>query len=193
MSSESSTFKIILVGDSQCGKSSLANKICYDSFTSTLPQTVGVATFVTTIEIDNHTVEFKIWDTAGQETYAKLLPVFIRGANACIIVADITNKSSIEHINDWRDEVTSCNSNPVFIVAFNKVDLVNEIGTVFNPLMEQFSNEYSHIFAVSAKDGTGVFDLFECAGRLCLNQLLDNKVVTSRHMPELNQNKNDCC
>ena len=163
------SYKIILVGDSQVGKSSLVNKFCYNNFSSNLPETVGVGTFVSTMDINRKTVELKIWDTAGQETYSKLLPIFIKGANACILVADLSNSDSIDHILKWHEEVINYNNQTIFLIAFNKSDIIPDVHNFVAPLFERFSS-FEKIFLVSAKTGDGVYELFEEVGRSCLSQ-----------------------
>lgn len=87
-------FKLVLLGESSVGKSSLVLRFVKGQFHEFQESTIGAAFLTQTVQIDDTTVKFEIWDTAGQERYHSLAPMYYRGAQAAIVVYDITNKET---------------------------------------------------------------------------------------------------
>ncbi|PIO58398.1 Ras family protein [Teladorsagia circumcincta] len=87
-------FKLVLLGESAVGKSSLVLRFVKGQFHEYQESTIGAAFLTQTVCLDDATVKFEIWDTAGQERYHSLAPMYYRGAQAAIVVYDITNQAS---------------------------------------------------------------------------------------------------
>uniref|UniRef100_A0A7M4ED95 RAB5C, member RAS onco family n=1 Tax=Crocodylus porosus TaxID=8502 RepID=A0A7M4ED95_CROPO len=87
-------FKLVLLGESAVGKSSLVLRFVKGQFHEYQESTIGAAFLTQTVCLDDTTVKFEIWDTAGQERYHSLAPMYYRGAQAAIVVYDITNTVS---------------------------------------------------------------------------------------------------
>ncbi|EHB03780.1 Ras-related protein Rab-5A [Heterocephalus glaber] len=85
-------FKLVLLGESALGKSSLVLRFVKVQFHEFQESTTGAAFLTQTVCLDDTTVKFEIWDTAGQERYHSLAPMCYRGAQAAIVVYDITNE-----------------------------------------------------------------------------------------------------
>ncbi len=85
-------FKLVLLGESAVGKSSLVLRFVKGQFHEFQESTIGAAFLTQTLVVDDVTVKFEIWDTAGQERYHSLAPMYYRGAQAAIVVYDITNQ-----------------------------------------------------------------------------------------------------
>ena len=118
------TFKVIVIGDSGVGKSSLTNKATNSIFSDKYNATVGFEFFTFNIKMFNKIVRLQIWDTCGQELYRSLITNFYRNSSLAIIVYAINEKSSFEDIDMWLRDLRK-NSNPdakVFLIA-NKIDL----------------------------------------------------------------------
>ena len=100
--------KVVLLGESGVGKTSIISKYTQNVFKSQRLPTTG-ANFVTKriiLEDENKSINFEIWDTAGQEQYRSLAKVFYRNSDVCILVYDITRKASFDELkNHWVDEV----------------------------------------------------------------------------------------
>ena len=96
--------KIVLLGDSGVGKSSIAQRYVTDTFRPHGESTIG-ASFMSKMIVNNGSpCKCQIWDTAGQEKYHSLAPMYYRGAAAAILVYDMTKKSSFEKLQKWVDE-----------------------------------------------------------------------------------------
>ena len=88
-------FKLVLLGDSAVGKSSLVLRFVRGQFFEYQESTIGAAFLTQTVALNDATVKFEIWDTAGQERYHSLAPMYYRGAAAAVVVYDITNRVSV--------------------------------------------------------------------------------------------------
>ncbi len=102
------TCKVVLIGESGVGKTSIISRYISNTFKSQLMSTPG-ANFVTKMiimEDDNQSIKFEIWDTAGQERYRALAKVFYKNAAVCVLVYDITRKASFDELkNYWIKEI----------------------------------------------------------------------------------------
>ena len=97
-------FKLVLLGDSAVGKSSLVLRFVRGQFFEYQESTIGAAFLTQTVALNDTTVKFEIWDTAGQERYHSLAPMYYRGAAAAIVVFDITNRVRAQRCIRRRDE-----------------------------------------------------------------------------------------
>jgi small GTP-binding protein len=102
------TCKVVLIGESGVGKTSIINRYTSNTFKSQMMATPG-GNFVTKniiMEEENKSIKFEIWDTAGQERYRSLAKVFYKNATVCVLVYDVTRKSSFEELkNYWVKEI----------------------------------------------------------------------------------------
>ncbi|CAM9919811.1 unnamed protein product, partial [Heterosigma akashiwo] len=96
--------KVLVIGDSGVGKSSLMNQFVKKQFSNTYKARIGADFLTKQIPIDNKLVTLQIWDTAGQERFQSLGAAFYRGAGACIIVYDIADARSFQNADSWRQE-----------------------------------------------------------------------------------------
>ncbi|XP_037017349.2 ras-related protein Rab-17 isoform X1 [Artibeus jamaicensis] len=120
-------FKLVLLGSGSVGKSSLALRYVKDDFRSTLP-TVGCAFFTKVVDLGAAPVKLEIWDTAGQEKYHSVCHLYFRGANAALLVYDITSKESFHKAQQWLKDLEK-ESSPgevVVMLVGNKADLGEE-------------------------------------------------------------------
>ncbi|CAO0792711.1 unnamed protein product [Mucor circinelloides] len=118
-------FKLVLLGESAVGKSSLVMRFVKDHFDEYRESTIGAAFLAQTVTLDDNTiVKFEIWDTAGQERYKSLAPMYYRNANCAVVVYDITQASSLEKAKAWVNELQrQADPNIVIALAGNKCDL----------------------------------------------------------------------
>ncbi|XP_034995401.1 ras-related protein Rab-17 isoform X2 [Zootoca vivipara] len=124
---ESYIFKVVLLGSTAVGKSSLAYRYVKKDFRDSLP-TVGCSFFTQVLSLDNTTIKLEIWDTAGQEKYHSVCHLYYRGANAAVLVYDITRKESLEKAKVWLTELEKEFLPDEIIIALvgNKLDLSAE-------------------------------------------------------------------
>ena len=99
-------YKVCLVGESGVGKTCIIDRFVKNIFREDEPPTVSASYSEKLIQLDDYTIKFNIWDTAGQEKYRAIGKLFYKDANAAILVYDITNKKSFDEIKKyWYEEI----------------------------------------------------------------------------------------
>jgi len=154
-------FKLFLLGESAVGKSSLVLRFVKGQFLEFQESTIGAAFLTQTVCLNDTTVKFEIWDTAGQERYHSLAPMYYRGAQAAIVVYDITSTESFDKAKSWVKELQrQGNPNIVISLCGNKIDL--EIKrTVDAETAQNYADENGLLFMeTSAKTAANVNELF---------------------------------
>jgi Ras-related protein Rab-18 len=158
------TFKLLLMGDSGTGKSSLLLRFTDDKFLGEDVQsaTIGVDFKVKFIEMEGKRVKLTIWDTAGQERFRTLTSSYYRGAQGVILVYDVANRESFESLrNTWIQELLAyANMDKlILMVVGNKIDKERTVSTEEG---QQLAKELSALFMeASAKTRAGVLPAFE--------------------------------
>ncbi|KAK4184475.1 MICOS complex subunit MIC60 [Podospora australis] len=178
MSNRFAQFKLVLLGESAVGKSSIVLRFVKDQFDSYRESTIGAAFLTQTISLDeNTTVKFEIWDTAGQERYKSLAPMYYRNANCAVVVYDITQAASLDKAKSWVKELQrQANENIIIALAGNKLDLVTEQPdkrAIPTADAEAYAKEAGLLFfETSAKTAENVQELFTAiAKKLPLDQV----------------------
>ncbi|CAH8462744.1 unnamed protein product [Schistosoma turkestanicum] len=116
--------KLLLIGDSGVGKSCLLLRFADETFNETYISTIGVDFKIRTLEINGKVVKLQIWDTAGQERFRTITSSYYRGAQGIMIVYDITDKSTFDHVENWLLEIGSNAKDQISrILIGNKCDL----------------------------------------------------------------------
>ncbi|MHA1507467.1 MAG: Rab family GTPase [Promethearchaeota archaeon] len=167
------TFKIIIFGDAGCGKTTLTQRFLTNLFVSDQTMTIGVDFEVKSLTVDEQKVKLQIWDFGGEERFRFLLPTYVRGARGGLFLYDITNFSSIAHIDDWlsviRKEIRAEDIFPIIVVG-GKADLVEsrEVSSAEGIKIAKSRNVNGFI-ETSSKSGENVEKTFEALTRLMLN------------------------
>ena len=185
--------KVVLLGESGVGKTSIINQYTTKKFNPRISTSVS-AQFITKV-IDfpefEKSLKFDIWDTVGQEKYRSLTKIFYRDARVIILVYDITKEFSFNALKDyWYNEI--CNSTegkPLLAVAANKYDLYPD-QKVNNKDGKEFAEKIDAIFqTTSALSDTGINILFENIGKKIINPDYDYKNSDNKEQSGLNKSK----
>ena len=157
-------FKVVLVGDSGVGKTSIIAQFIDQNFQEDQQSTTG-GTFCTKSVIcdGGKILKFEIWDTAGQEKYRSLTRMFYKDSNAAVMVYDVTRKDSFEGLkNYWTGQIKeSSPENIILAIAANKSDLIEQ-EAVDEGEARNYAKELNALFvSTSAKSSEGINSLFE--------------------------------
>ncbi|XP_006652204.1 ras-related protein RABC1-like [Oryza brachyantha] len=156
-------FKLLLIGDSGVGKSSLLLRFTADSFEDLSP-TIGVDFKVKMVNAGGKKLKLAIWDTAGQERFRTLTSSYYRGAQGIIMVYDVTRRETFTNLSDiWAKEIDlySTNQDCIKMLVGNKVDKESERAVTKKEGIE-FAREYGCLFLeCSAKTKVNVEQCFE--------------------------------
>lgn len=122
------TLKILIIGESGVGKSSLLLRFTEGNFDPEQTLTIGVDFKTKRLTIDGNTVKLAIWDTAGQERFRTLTPSYYRDAQGAILVFDVSSHSTFSKLETWLSELDtySTKSNIVKMIVGNKIDMVSQ-------------------------------------------------------------------
>ena len=154
--------KALLIGDSGTGKSAVIVRFTEDRFSDNYVSTVGVDFKIKRMESSGQVIQLQIWDTAGQERFRSITKSYYRASNAVLVVFDVKNRESFEHVNYWLEQINrEADLKVVKFLVANKCDIEDrevkkEEGEA---LAQQLGLKY---YEVSAKDGKGIEVLFEC-------------------------------
>jgi small GTP-binding protein len=198
--------KVVLVGESLVGKTSLIKQYIQKEFIEDNVITTSADKITKTIETKNNTKYIlEIWDTAGNKEYKATNKIFMRNSQIAILVYDITKKESFDELENSYNQILNVNKNNniVFAVAGNKTDLYEE-QIIFPEEGIQFANKINAIFKeTSAKDYESVNELFEDVIEKYDLMMIENKNKNTGDDKENksislsqtieNQGKNPCC
>ena len=152
-------YKLVLLGDSGVGKSSIALRFVRDEFREFQEPTIGAAFLTRTLNRAEGEIRYEMWDTAGQERYASLAPMYYRGAKAAVVVYDVTCKASFEGAKKWVSELQRGVPKCTIALAGNKCELSRR-GVPIDEA-SKYSKEQGILFIeTSAKTGKNVMKLF---------------------------------
>eukprot|EP00826_Nyctotherus_ovalis_P000750 TRINITY_DN1002_c0_g2_i13.p2 TRINITY_DN1002_c0_g2~~TRINITY_DN1002_c0_g2_i13.p2 ORF type:complete len:189 (+),score=60.24 TRINITY_DN1002_c0_g2_i13:73-639(+) len=161
-----STIKVLIIGSASVGKTSLMRQYVQNAFISQYKATIGADFLSKEVISNDKLVMMQIWDTAGQEKFQSVQGVFYKGADACMLVFDLTSPGSFQALPKWKDEFIfhanpSTSSFP-FILVGNKVDLADE-RKVAEAKALQWCKENGNIpyYETSAKTASKVKEAFE--------------------------------
>ena len=169
------TYKVVIFGDAGCGKTTLTQRFLTNLFKSDAKMTIGVDFEVKSLEVNGKKVKLQIWDFGGEERFRFLLPTYVRGATGALFMYDVTNYSSLAHIDDWllvvRKEIKSDKETLPIIVVGGKADLIDDREvTGEEGLNIAKSRGVNGFIECSAKSGENVEDTFDGLTRVMMQK-----------------------
>ena len=190
-------FKIILLGDSNVGKSSLLRRAIKGTFDSVNSPTIGYEFFSLNVKIEESIITLQIWDTCGLEIYRSLISAFYRNGSLVILVFSIDTKDSFDNIESWINEIkTKCSPDIIMFLIGNKADLEDK-RVVTKEMVETFCENYkfSLCLETSAKTGVNAEKIFIEAAKMLYRKHFKiepiNNSLDEKKNFKLNDNDND--
>ncbi|KAK0124238.1 Rab GTPase ypt7 [Cadophora gregata] len=189
--------KVIILGDSGVGKTSLMNQYVNKKFSASYKATIGADFLTKEVLVDDRLVTMQLWDTAGQERFQSLGVAFYRGADCCVLVYDVNNSKSFDTLDSWRDEFLiqasprdpdsfpfvslmhfarggygKCANTWFKVVLGNKIDVEENKRVISSKRAMTFCQSKGGIpyFETSAKEAINVEQAFEVIARNALAQ-----------------------
>jgi Ras-related protein Rab-7A len=168
--------KVIILGDSGVGKTSLMHQYVNKKFSTQYKATIGADFLTKEVMVDDRLVTMQIWDTAGQERFQSLGVAFYRGADCCVLVFDVNLGKTFENLDGWRDEflIQAGPRDPdnfPFVVLGNKIDVENQRAVSQRRALAWCSQKGNiPYFDTSAKDNYNVEQAFQHIAKTALTQ-----------------------
>jgi small GTP-binding protein len=178
MGEQDITLKILLIGDTYVGKTSLLLQYIDRECPENHMATIGVEFRDKIIQIDNKKVKLQVWDTSGQERYRSITKNFYRNADGVMFVCDVTKEKTFDNIKNWLidSEQNANNSNFKKILVGNKIDLKEERAIDTQQLQNFANKKEMNFYETSAKDGTNVDHIFTELAKLILEDKSDQQI-----------------
>jgi len=167
--------KVIILGDSGVGKTSLMNQYVNKKFSNHYKATIGADFLTKELWVGDRLVTTQIWDTAGQERFRSLGAAFYRGSDVCILVFDVNVSQTFENLDSWCEEFLSQASPQEhekfpFVVLGNKIDLEQRVISQKRAIAWCQSKGNVPYFETSAKEAIHVDQAFQTIAKLALEQ-----------------------
>ncbi|OHS94812.1 small GTP-binding protein [Tritrichomonas foetus] len=190
---ESNSFhcRVVIIGDASVGKTSLLNQLIDHNFQEYEQSTIGANYQLYVEEIDGTKIEIQIWDTAGQEKFKSLGPIYYRNSLGAAVVFDVTNRKTFDDLSEWITSFTEvAGTDTTIVIVANKTDIVERQQVEFDEVKEWAESNGYMVFATSAKTGDGVTELFRALAR----DILTNRMMKSKQTRRLQpvQNESGC-
>ncbi|KAG9273067.1 hypothetical protein AMEX_G12162 [Astyanax mexicanus] len=186
-------FKIVLVGNSSVGKTSLLRRFCDDCFCPGTSATVGIDYSVKTLVVDNSQVALQMWDTAGQERYRSITKQFFRKADGVVVMYDITSEQTFTAVRSWLASVQEGAGEdiPVMLLG-NKTDLEGQREIQFKAGEKLAKDSQLIFFECSAFSGHNVTESMVQLARI-LKEQEDREKEKTVILADSPSKKKSCC
>ena len=197
------TLKILVLGDSNVGKTSLLLSYTDNYFPDSHVATIGIDYKIKKIALNGVNLKLQIWDTSGQERFRSMTHTFLKSAHGIVFVYDITNKKSFEGVKDWIKDAENNGEGFEKILVGNKCDLEGK-REVSKDSLDKFGNKKKiKTFETSAKTNINVNEAFDCLAKLIVKDKNKEEIIEkfgernesiniSRKKSE-NKGKKECC
>ena len=171
------TIKLLLVGDTSVGKTSLILKYTDDNCPLDHVATVGIEYRIKMFDYKDFKIKLQIWDTAGQERFHSITSSFFRNSNAILFVYDITNHKTFDSIKNWVKEAEEVGNFYQKLLLGNKLDLSSERKVSIEEVQKYSDETNIPFFETSALEGTNLKEAFNTIVELILKDKSDDEII----------------
>jgi len=180
-------FKFIIIGDAGAGKSCILHQFIENKFKKGSSHTIGVEFGSRIINISGKRIKLQIWDTAGQERYRSVTRSYYRGAAGALIVYDIANRDTYDHLINWlADTRTLAKADTSIIAVGNKIDLKDKRQVTFLEASRCAQENDILFLESSALTGEGIEEVFAKVARMILNKIEEGLIDPSAMLSSIN-------
>lgn len=196
------TYKIIFLGNSSVGKTTLISQYLYSKMQNPAP-TIGIDTFNTTLKINDKIVNLQLWDTAGQERFHSIISNYLRNSFLALVVFSIDDNKSLINVESWINDFVINNKtsgskkekNNIIIVC-NKMDLnVNNFDDVYTQAKNIAEKYDATLIQTSALDSEGITEMIDTVNKY-ISYDVEHNTDNEREKPNaiiLKTKKGGCC
>mmetsp|Transcript_26175 Transcript_26175/g.80522 ORF Transcript_26175/g.80522 Transcript_26175/m.80522 type:complete len:202 (-) Transcript_26175:266-871(-) len=188
--------KLLMIGDSAVGKTSLLLRYANDTFSSTFITTIGIDFKIKTIDLDGKRVKLQIWDTAGQEQFRTITRSYFRGAQGIVLVYDITDRGTFNSVRSWMSQIADhADAQVNRVLIGNKCDH-ESARQVSTDEGQRLAEEYGvRFFETSAKNDVNVSECFTTIAREAKARIPTDNTSKQGPLkpPAAKQSKAGCC
>jgi small GTP-binding protein len=157
----SGSYKVVVVGDSSVGKSSIVQRLIEGTFTEDGTSTCGADFFTHCVPVNNEQVKLQIWDTAGQERFRSISKSYFRNAVGAVLVYDITKMQSFDRVGTWLNDLQSLAApNAYILLVGNKADLEQHREVGIDLVKEWAERHHLESIETSALSGKNIKESF---------------------------------
>lgn len=188
--------KLVILGQTMVGKTSLVNVIHGGKFIPEQTATVGACFQIKNVVVDGQSINIHLWDTAGQERFRALTPMYYRDAQIALLVYSVANRDSFTEIREWhRGLVQDCPIMPKVVLVANKSDLADKEGTVPESEGRKLAEEIdATFFQVSARcDEDGVRKMFDKISEMAASLVIGQATERETAPQETTEHTKSCC
>ena len=192
---EPESVKVVLLGESGVGKTSIISQFTTNKFNPRCPTSVSAQFISKMLEFPKFQkkIKFDIWDTVGQEKYRSLAKIFYKDAKIIIFVYDITRSFSFTALKDYwyKEAINNADNEPILAIVANKIDLY-QVQQVEQSEAQAFADEIGAIFqTTSAMSNSGINKLFENLGKKVIMPNYDYKAGDKEAKENYEKKKNE--
>ena len=187
--------KVVLLGATMVGKTTLVTRFTSGEFDPSIKSTIGACYASKLVELPEGPIKLQIWDTAGQEKFKTLVPMYFRGAKVAILVYSVIDSDSKNEVEFWANSVKQATTgNTQLIFVGNKIDMDSE-RTVQKSQGEELAKELGGAFIeVSAMENTNVQELLQLIGKKALEVVKSEEPQpSSQPITPSTKKKQGCC
>jgi small GTP-binding protein len=187
--------KIVLLGATMVGKTTLINRLTNGDFDSSSQVTVGSCYSSRVTEVGATRITLQIWDTAGQERFKTLVPMYFRGAAAALVVYSVVDATSFRDVAFWAARVKEdSNSAPTLFLIANKTDLPQRQGIIAAG-QDAATTHGAEFYEVSAASGIGLDEMIQRVAEVALASTEKKRaatIVNIKDGPRIKKTRRPC-
>ena len=195
-------YKILLIGNSSVGKSSIFNRYVDNCYSDLSVYTIGVDFKIKTLKINNKIIKLQIWDTNGQERFKAITNSYYRNSHGIIVVFDITDRKSFTGLRNWLNDADRYSENTCKILVGNKSDLHDNREVTYEEAKEFADAKELIYIEVSAKKTINIDSIFETLTTDLVKNTVNHTLSNKKNIPnttgyisliEKENIKKNCC
>ena len=172
-------FKISLIGDSGCGKTSILLRYSNGIYTENTASTIGVDFKIVSIQIDNSNIKLQLWDTCGSERFKSITASFLKSCTAFILVFDLTSVKSFQNLNNWIKMINDATRANFYCLVGNKADLEDKRQVTKHEAIRFAEQHGLYYLETSAKSDIKIEDVFNHVSKSLYIEMQKKKTLVT--------------